>query len=111
MLNVLRDRLPIQESFHLLSQLPSFLKLFYISGWKYREKPIKIRSIDEFIFAVEDELVRLGELNYNRRMPTEELIIIILNSLDRYLNDGEFRDILATLPPELYPLFLQHEYQ
>ena len=105
--NVLRDIIPIQESFHLLSQLPSFLKLYYIEGWKYREKPIRIRAIDDFIFAVEDELIRLGELNYDRRMPIEELIAIILTSLDRYVDDGEFRHIMATLPPELYPLFLQ----
>ena len=80
-LQVFRDRLPMEESFNVLAQLPSFLKLYFIEGWKFRSTPLRIRTLDDFVLAVEDKLIRLGEINYERDMTTEELISIIIKQV------------------------------
>jgi uncharacterized protein (DUF2267 family) len=105
-LHTLRDRLPIQQSFHVLSQLPVFLKILYIEGWKFRERPVRFRSIEEFKEAVKDEQFRLGERDFNWNMPSEEIISRTITSLRRYLSAGEIKDLFATLPYELHPLFV-----
>jgi uncharacterized protein (DUF2267 family) len=105
-LHILRERLSIQQSFHLLSQLPVFLKLLYIEGWKYHEKPVRIRSLEKFKEAVKDEQFKLGERDFDWTASTEKIMNTILTSLRKYLSHGEILDVLATLPAELHPLFV-----
>jgi uncharacterized protein (DUF2267 family) len=105
-LHILRERLTIQESLHVLSQLPVFLKLLFIEGWKYHEKPERIRSIEKFKEAVKDEQFKLGERDFDWAMSTEKIINTILVSLRKYISRGEILDVLATLPAELHPLFV-----
>ena len=103
-LHVLRDRLPVQESFHLLAQLPVFLKLSFIEGWKYREKPLRIETIGAFRTAVQEELLALGDRDVDPRISPEK-IRNILNALKQYISEGEIRHIVGSIPPELQSLF------
>jgi uncharacterized protein (DUF2267 family) len=104
-LHILRERLTMQQSLHLLSQLPVFLKLLFIEGWKYHEKPIRIHSLEEFKEAVKQEQFKLGERDFDWNTSTEKIINIILTSLRKYVSHGEILDLLATLPSELHSLF------
>jgi uncharacterized protein (DUF2267 family) len=104
-LHVLRDKISTAESFHLMSQLPAYLKLLYIEGWKYREKPLRIHSIEEFKEEIKNEQYRLGERSFAWKMPTEQIISRVITSLRKYVSDGEFRDMLSNLPEEVHPLF------
>lgn len=104
-LRVLRERMPIEESFHLLAQLPSFMKLYFIEGWKYQEKPLRIKTADEFQIAVEKELLSLGEFNFQREMPVREMIQIMLSSMRKYVSEGEWNHILGGMPTGLHELF------
>lgn len=105
-LHILRDRLTLQESLHLLSQLPAFLKLVYIEGWKYHEKPSRYRSIDAFKEAVKDEQFHLGEREFDWNESTEKIVAVVIYSLKKYISEGEISDMLAALPSELHPLFV-----
>lgn len=105
-LHTLRERLTIQQSFHILAQLPAFLKLYYIEDWKYLEKPIKYDSIEAFSKAVEQRQYHLGERDFNWEKSTDEIISIALSSLRKYLDEGAMQNIFAELPSSLHPLFI-----
>lgn len=105
-LHILRDRLTMQQSLHLLSQLPAFLKLMYVEGWKYHEKPTKYRTLIDFKEAVKDEQFHLGERDFDWNESTAKIAATIIDSLKKYISEGEIRDILSELPSELHSLFV-----
>lgn len=104
-LHVLRDRITISESFHLLAQLPMFLKALYVEQWKYREKPEKIDSLEEFTREIEREQAKYGETRFDWQEPTSEIVRTIFNTLGKYWAEGQLEDVEAQLPPALQPLF------
>lgn len=104
-LHVLRDRITIGASFHLLAQLPMFLKALYVEQWKYLEEPEKSSSLEEFTKAVEREQATFGERRFNWSEPTADLVRTIFNALGKYWTEGEIEDVMAQLPPSLKPLF------
>jgi uncharacterized protein (DUF2267 family) len=105
-LHILRERLTIQQSLHLMAQLPAFLKLMYVEGWKYHEKPMRFRTVEDFKEAVKEEQFQLGERDFDWNESTEKIISVVIESLKKYLSPGEISDILAELPSELHPLFV-----
>lgn len=105
-LHTLRDRLTIPQSFHVLAQLPMFLKFYYIDGWKYHERPVKFDSIEAFSTAVKQQQYELGERDFNWEKPTSEIVNIVLASLKQYLDEGTMQNIFAELPPSLHALFI-----
>jgi uncharacterized protein (DUF2267 family) len=104
-LYTLRERLTVQQSFHVLAQLPMFLKLYYIEEWKYPEKPVRFGTIEEFCSGVRDAQFHFGERKFSWDKSTEEIVNIVLASLRKYLDDGTIRNIFAELPVSLHPLF------
>jgi uncharacterized protein (DUF2267 family) len=103
-LHALRDRLTVPQSFHIIAQLPAFIKLYYIEDWKYPEKPVKYDSVEAFSKAVEKYQHRFGERDFSWNMSTEEIIRIVINALRQYLDDGIMSNISAELPPPLQVL-------
>ncbi|GAB3528563.1 hypothetical protein GCM10027443_06650 [Pontibacter brevis] len=105
-LHVLRDRITISESFHVLSQLPMFLRGIYAEQWEYRETPLKIDSLEEFKDAVKQEQAKFGEQQFDWSQSTEDLIAMIFTSLGtRYLTEGQLQHIATQMPKELQGLF------
>jgi len=47
-LHTLRDRITVAESLNFMAQLPMFLKALYVDEWKYREKPERLKNLEEF---------------------------------------------------------------
>lgn len=106
-LQVFRDQLTTDEAFTVLSQLPAFMKLYYVEGWNYRQQPLRIHTLEDYVHAVDERLKMLGDSSHGINMPTEDLICAILNSLPRYINHSGIREILATLPPMLDEVILE----
>ena len=107
-LHTLRDRITISESFNLLSQLPLFLKGLYVDNWKFSEKPLDIRTREEFIDEVERYQQEFGERQFSWNKSTEEIIQTVLTSLGKYISEGEYADIVAQMPGNLKEMFRQH---
>lgn len=105
-LHTLRDRITVQQSLHVISQLPEFLKLYYIENWKFREKPVRYSSIEDFAAAVKLAQIQLGETQFDCDEKSGELANIVLASLRKYLDDGSIQDIFSELPNELHSLFM-----
>jgi len=56
-LHALRDRLQPEEAVHLGAQLPMLVRGLYYEGWRLAGKPLRIRTLDEFLEAVEVEIL------------------------------------------------------
>ncbi len=104
-LHTLRDRLTIGESFNLLSQLPMALKGLYADNWKYHEKPLKMKTTQEFAEEVEKHQAQYGEQDFSWNMTTPELIKVVLRALNKYISPGELDNIIAQMPLELKSFF------
>ncbi|AKD05339.1 DUF2267 domain-containing protein [Pontibacter korlensis] len=105
-LHTLRDHIVISESFHMLSQLPMFLKGVYVEHWEYTEKPLQLQTLEEFKDAVKQEQAQLGEQQFDWGQHTEDLISMVLSSLGtRYLTEGQLQHIATQMPKEVQALF------
>lgn len=104
-LHVIRDCITVQQSLHLIAQLPMFLKAIYVEQWSYREKPIHINNLEEFSKKVEEEQWKFGERQFDWNEPTLNLVQTIINTLHKYVSVGEFRDVVAELPKGIKSLF------
>jgi uncharacterized protein (DUF2267 family) len=107
-LHCLRDRITIPQSFHLIAQLPMFLKAVYVENWKYHEKPEKVRTLDDFKDMVKLEQMKYGESRFEWPESTEEIIATVFNCLGKYISDGEAEKIMNELPEEIRELFAEN---
>ena len=97
-LHALRDRLTIEETADFAAQLPMLLQGVYYHGWTPRGKPEKIRSREEFLDRVAENLMREHD--------PEEATRAVFKVLERRMRDGEIEDIKRILPGairELWP--------
>lgn len=104
-LHTLRQRLTIQESFQMMSQFPMLLKAIYVDGWKYTEKPSKIRNVGEFVKEVIRQDTPAGHYDISTAKDGENVIRAVLKVIRKHVSEGEIRDILDTMPKELRPLW------
>ncbi len=100
-MHTLRERITISESLNLLAQLPMFLKGIYVDGWNYKEKPLDLKSVEDFTNEVKKYQAQYGERQFNWEDPTEEIVKTVLHHLGKYISDGQFEDIIAQMPKPL----------
>jgi len=101
-LHTLRDRLTVSESINLMAQLPMMLKAVYVDDWKYSDKPVKLKSIEDLKEHVKQEQEKYGETEFNWEESTRSIIETVLRVMsERYLSDGELKNIIAQLPEEM----------
>jgi uncharacterized protein (DUF2267 family) len=103
--HTLRDSITIGESLNLIAQLPMFLKAIYVDDWKYREKPLRLSSIEEFKDEVKKRQELYGENRFNWEKPTDEIIKTVLGEIQNYVSQGEIQDIKSQLPQEIKGIF------
>jgi uncharacterized protein (DUF2267 family) len=106
--NTLRETISINESFHMISQLPMLIKAIYINGWKPKEKN-KIRTMDNFIECLMLQNPRATVHDY----PNDEAAIdrtkAVIRVLRRHISPGEIDDVIGQLPAELTSLWETEE--
>jgi uncharacterized protein (DUF2267 family) len=98
-LHVLRDRLPVEQCAHLGAQLPLVITGLYYEGWTPSNQPTKLRTRDEFIQAVNQELSGHPEIDPNQATDT------VLRLLSKHLSEGELDKVKGMLQPELQDLW------
>jgi uncharacterized protein (DUF2267 family) len=100
-LRALRDRLPVELSAHLASQLPLLVRGTYYEGYRPSRQPEVIRSLDEFL-----EHVREG-LEGTRPVNTVEAVETVFGVLTHRLDHGQARKVRDALPKEFRRLWLE----
>lgn len=101
-MHTLRDRIHMGESLQVTAPLPMIMKGIYIEDWKYTEKPPRdFDTMEEFEECVKEEQRRYGEQDFPWSKSTDEIISITINSLRRYMNEGQLQHIKDQLPKDI----------
>lgn len=95
-LHALRDRLPALEAAEFAAQLPVLITGIYYTGWTPRNKPMKMKTMDEFLGHVSRELAP----------GTDPLRVTrgVINVLERRLAKGEIFKLRENFPETLKEL-------
>lgn len=100
----LRQRLTLDESFQMLSQLPMPLKAVYVDGWIPAKKSKEIARKTDFILEV---MALEGNTSWKDFSNVEEgtnAVITVFRILRKHISDGEFEDMIHVLPSQLKKL-------
>lgn len=104
-LHTLRDRLSIQEAFQFMAQLPMILKAVFVEGWKYREKPNRIKHIGDFVREVIRQDQPAGHHDISTVKDGENAVRAVLKVIGNHISEGEVEDIMRSTPQELRTLW------
>jgi len=101
-MHTIRDRIHISESLDLIAPLPMILKGIYTIGWQYTETPpLDYDTVEQMKTQVKAHQNKYGEQEFDWSVPTEEIISITLNSLERYFSEGQMDHIRGQLPEDI----------
>jgi uncharacterized protein (DUF2267 family) len=94
-LQLLRDRLTIDEAAQLAAQLPDLLRGVFYGGFDPGDQPQRIRKREEFLalLAERAQLADAGEAAAAAAAATRVL--------RRHITEGEYEDLMSQLPPEI----------
>jgi uncharacterized protein (DUF2267 family) len=97
-LHVIRDRIPVNESAQLASQLPTLIRGVYYEGWRPSAVPDPYHDVGAMLARVADEAGLAGE--------TEASLAVtaVADLLWRHVSAGELEDVLAVFPEAIRPL-------
>lgn len=100
-LRALRCRLSVEESLHLLSQLPMVIKAVYVDGWKPTRQRKRIKNMEDFA----DEVIREDGLTAWRDFANREEAIVavkaVMRTLSTYVSAGEMADVSTIFPSSM----------
>src|SRR3979490_146777 len=98
-LHALRDRLTVEEVAQLAPHLPVVMRGFYYEGWDPTGKPLKLRTREEFLDRIAQELEGV------EGMDPETLARAVFAVLEEKLTEGEVEDVKHALPLEIRALW------
>lgn len=96
-LHAVRDRLPVNEAAEFAAQLPVLITGMYYSGWTPRNKPVKMRSLDEFLDRVSADLPK--------GMDPMRVTTGVIKVLERHISRGELNDVRSNFPEGIRELW------
>lgn len=96
-LHAVRDRLPVKECTEFAAQLPVMIAGMYYTGWTPMDKPAKMRSLDEFMDAVAQ--------NLPKGLDPERVTRGVISVIERHVSPGEVRDVRRNFPEHLRQLW------
>ena len=95
----LRDRLPLGLVAHLGSQLPILVRGAYYDQWTPRDKPLELRSCEEFYDHV-------GQALWNTRpVNVQEAVQVVFRTISNHVTEGQVRKVRDSLPRDLAMLW------
>ncbi len=95
----LRDRLTVEEAFHLSAELPMLIRGIFWESYHAADKPERFRSRDEFLEKVNHELSQIAPMN------AEEATRAVFHVLERHIPQGELDDVKHMLPEHVRDMF------
>jgi uncharacterized protein (DUF2267 family) len=103
--HTVREILSPEESLHLISQLPMFLKAVYVNGWHLKPKN-RIRTMREFIACLKMQNVRSAMQDFPDDAAAKQKTQAVLHVVKNHVATGEIQDIIDQLPMELAELWI-----
>jgi uncharacterized protein (DUF2267 family) len=100
-LRSLRDRLPIGLVAHLGSQLPILVRGAYYDQWTPKDRPLDLRSREEFFDHV-------GQALWNTRpVNIHDAVQVVFQTISNHVTEGQVRKVRDSLPKDLATLWPQ----
>lgn len=103
--HALRERLTVEESFNLISEIPMLLKALYVDGWQPQSEHEKVRSAASFVEAVWSAAGNTAQGDFLSRASAEDTVRKTIAVINRHLSAGEKAHIRGNLPHPLRSLF------
>ncbi len=100
-LHSLRNRISPEESSQFFAQLPMMIKAIYVDGWQIGKHQKRISNFDEFVSEVYELGGGYKGITFGDRMEAERAIQSVLKVLKQYISEGEFNDVLVSMPAKL----------
>ena len=99
--HTIRDRITMQESLHLISELPMALKGVYVNNWSFQDKPEKYETKAEFFERIRDATIT-DEVDFGSN--PEDEVKAVFNVLSQKVSPGEMGHVKGQLPEEIAEL-------
>jgi len=104
-LHALRNRLTVEESLQMLSQLPMAIKSVYVESWKLRSHTPRIKTIDDLCEEVMKEDGAAAWRDFSSMEEAREAIEAVMKTLADYVTAGELHDVIDLMPKEIKQYF------
>lgn len=101
----IRDRITVEEAFHLSAQLPLLIRGIFWDGYQPANKPERYRSRDEFLDKVAQGV---GQI---QPMDPEECARAVFRVLQTHVPEGEVGDVKSMLPEDVRRIFPVQDQQ
>ena len=98
-LQILRDRVTLEEAVDLGAQLPLIIRGAYYDGWKPDTEPLKFKKVEEFY-----ELLQ-SSLTISEDIESEKAAKAVFKVLANRISAGELKDMKTMLPDVFEELF------
>ena len=99
-LHALRDRMTVEEVAQLAARLPMLMRGFYYEDWDPTGKPQKLRTREEFLARIAQELQGADHV-----LDPELLARAVFAVLDKRITRGEVDRLKASLPEKIRELW------
>jgi uncharacterized protein (DUF2267 family) len=100
-LHGIRNRITPEQSAQFIAQLPMMIKGIYVDGWQIGKHQKRVSTFDKFA----EEVYQLGggykAYSFDDVLDAERGIQVVFSVLKQYISEGEFNDILTTMPAHL----------
>jgi uncharacterized protein (DUF2267 family) len=103
--HAVRETITAEESLHLISQLPMFIKAVYVNSWHLKPNN-KIRSKTEFFECLRKQNPRTALEDFGNDEVARSKTQAVLKVIKNHVTTGEVQDILDQLPMELAELWI-----
>lgn len=100
-LHALRNRLPIDENFQVMSQLPMIIKSVYVEGWKPTVKFERMNHLHEFLDEIRKQDGPTAGYDFGNDDNAKRAVRAVFRTLSYFISKGELEDIIGALPLEI----------
>jgi uncharacterized protein (DUF2267 family) len=104
-LHTLRERISLEESFHVISQLPMIIKGIYVDGWDISRQVNRIDTLQEFLDELRDHSAKDPARDFGNDAQAAECVKAVVHVMRNYVSEGEMIHIKDQLPKEIAELF------
>lgn len=107
----IRDLITPEESLHLISSLPMYMKAHYVNGWKiHREKP-RVKTLEEFFELLREKYPRTSGRPLGDLQSLRDDVKAVFAVMRNYINAGELRHIQVQFPEPLAELWQEESLE
>jgi len=105
-LHAIRDVITVEESLHLIAQLPLYIKGLYVTEWHLGDKK-KMKDKDDFIESLLLKNDRTGALDFGTDEKALTKTKAVIRVLKRKVTPGMIDKLVAQFPAELKDLWYE----